>query len=232
MSDDMDIFRDQRSQLPDSVEPELQALRESGFNVEITTQDEWMVEAILRIYGFDTKVQWLNEPETSRRFFPAIHDDELGFRLHQADIAVNKVLCASRRQEAPRDAVDLVNIVNRYSPLGPLVWAVIGKNPNLTPPRAIRDIRSISFGYTNEEIVAVRMDGENFMTREELQGVLESALDEALDYCDEVAPIDYVGCLFIDANEMPIEADADAIANGTAKAMPIRDFGITLITGN
>lgn len=232
LSDDMDIFHDQRNQLPDSVEPELQALRDAGFTVEITTQDELMVEVILRKYEFQTKVQWFDDPEACRRFFPALDDDELGFRLHQADIAVNKLLCASRRQGAPRDAVDLVNIVNRYSPLGPLVWAVTGKNPDLTPPRVIRDLRGIAFGYSNEEIVAVRTEGENPMTREELRGVLESALDEAHDYCNEVAPIEYDGRLFVDANETPIEADDKAIANGTARAMSLKDFGITLTIGN
>lgn len=232
LSDDMDIFHDLRNQLPDSVEPELQALRDAGFTVEITTQDECMVEVILRQYGFETKVQWSDEPETCRRFFPALDDDELGFRLHQADIAVNKVLCASRRQEAPRDAIDLVNIVNRYSPLGPLVWAVTGKEPDLTPPRVIREIRGIAFGYSNEEIVSVRTEDENPITREELRDVLESAFEEAHDYCNEVAPIEYDGCLFIDANEMPIEADEKAIANGTAIAMALKDFGITPTIGN
>ena len=61
-----------------------------------------------------------------RRFFPAQNDPEFGFRLHEADLAVNKVLCAARRNSAARDAVDLVNIVDRYAPLGPLVWAVSG----------------------------------------------------------------------------------------------------------
>jgi len=232
LSDDMDIFDDRRGQLPGCVEPELQALRDAGFSVEITAQDEWVVEAILQIYGHETKVQWLDDPETCRRFFPARHDDELGFRLHRADMAVNKVLCASRRREAPRDAVDLVTIVSRYSPLGPLVWAAVGKTPALSPLRVIQDIRGIVFGYANEEIVAVRTEGENPMTRAELRGVLEPALDDAYDYCEAVAPIEYTGCLFIGDDERPTEADAETIANGKARVMPLRDFGVTLITGD
>lgn len=232
LSDDMDIFHDRRNELPDAVEPELQALQDKGVSVEITTRDERMVEAILRIYGFETKVQWLDEPETCRRFFPALHDEELGYRLHQADVAVNKVLCASRRRQAPRDAVDLANVVTRYAPLGPLVWAAMGKNPDLTPARVIRDIRSIAFGYSNEEVVAVRMEGDGPMTREELRGILGPALDRASDYCDDVAPIDHVGCLFIDANKVPIEADDESIANRTAKAIPVRDFGITKLSSD
>lgn len=230
LSDDMDIFHDLRDRLPNCVEPELQALRDEGFRVEITLKNELMVEAILRFHGDETKIQWFYDPETSKRFFPALADDEFGFRLHQADVAVNKVLCASRRREAPRDAVDLANIATRYAPLGSLVWAAIGKDPDLTPPRLIQEIRGIAFGYSKEEISAVRVEGEQVMTQANLRDVLGPALDQAHDYCIEVAPIDHVECLFVNAKDIPIEADDEAIANGTARAISITDFGITLIT--
>lgn len=232
LSDDMDIFHDNRHQLPHSVEPELEALRQAGFSTEITTDDRWMVEVILRRHGFETKVQWLDEPETSKRFFPALEDDAFGFRLHQADVAVNKVLCASRRRTAPRDAVDLVNITRRYSPLGPLVWAAVGKAPDMAPPEVIRNIRNVVFGYSDEEIQAVRLEDGNTITRIELREILEFALAAAREYCDEMAPIDYVGCLFVDAAEIPIEADDEAIARNSAKAIPVKDFSIAPIIKN
>ena len=231
LSDDMDIFADRRGQLSDSVESELRALRDAGFYVEVTVRDELVVEAILRAYGQETKLQWFDDPETCHRFFPACHDAELGFRLHQADMAVNKVLCASRRKEAPRDAVDLVTIVKRYSPLGPLVWAAGSKTPDLSPLRAIQDIRAVTFGYADEEIRAVRTADENPMTRAEVRAVLELALEEAYDYCEALAPIEFSGCLFVDAGETPVEADDEAVATGRGRALPLRDFGITLMGG-
>jgi len=231
LSDDMDVFHDRRDQLPESVEPELRALREAGFAVEITARDQSIVEAVLRRHGGETKVQWFDDPEASQRFFPAVVDDELGFRLHPADIAVNKVLCASRRA-APRDAVDLVNIVNRYSPLGPLVWAATGKQPELNPPRIIRDIRRIAFGHSEAEVSAVRMEGERPPTWKGLRDVLAQALDAAYDYCEEVAPTEYGGCLFIDAREIPVEADDKAIVAGAAKAVSLKDFGLMPTIGD
>ncbi len=54
LSDDMDIFQDQRHRLPDCVEPELQALRDAGFSVNVTTRDGWMVEAIVQELYSDT----------------------------------------------------------------------------------------------------------------------------------------------------------------------------------
>lgn len=224
LSDDMDIFHDHRERLPDSVERELQAVRDVGFSVEVSASSELMVEAILRLYGDDTKVQWFDDPETSTRFFPAIEDEDLGYQLHQADLAVNKALCASRRNTAPRDAVDLVSIANRYSPLGPLIWASAGKTPSFAPPRIIRDIRSIAFGYSDEEIRAVRMEDDHPITRAELRDSLGDALDRAYEYCVEIAPEEYDGCLFVNSEETPIEADENAISKGDVMVMRLKDF--------
>ncbi|UYN95213.1 MAG: hypothetical protein KIT25_24920 [Enhydrobacter sp.] len=175
LSDDMDIFSD-RASLPNAAMLELKALEDAGFTVRVTTRDEWMVEAIVREYGFETRIQWMHEEETSRRFFPALYDEELGFRLHPADAAVNKVLCAARRHSAARDAVDLVSIVRRYTTLGPLIWALAGKDPKLNPQRAISDIRRIAFGYSDEEIRTVRMGDDPGMNRQEVRDVLDRAL--------------------------------------------------------
>lgn len=224
LSDDMDIFRDSSHRFPKCIAPELQALRDRGFAVDVTTNNEWMVEAILRQYGFETRVQGLNEPETCRRFFPAISDEELGFRLHQADVAVNKLLCASRRRQAPRDAVDLVNIVRRFCPLGPLVWAATAKSEGLSPAQVIRNTREIAFGYADEEIRAVRLAEGEIVTRAELREVLDRALMAARDFCDDLAPSAYTGHLFVNSQETPVEADAQAVASGSVQALPLTDF--------
>lgn len=225
LSDDMDIFVDQRKHLPQGPYAELEALHEAGFAVDVTTRDEWMVEAIVKQYGEETRVQWIDDSESSRRFFPARDDEEFGFRLHQADAAVNKALCAARRERAPRDAVDLVSIVCRYAPLGPLVWALAGKDPNLTPPKAISSIRRIAFGYADEEIRAVRMEEGGTVTRKELRGVLDPALEAAAAYCDDAAPADHLGCLFVDADDKPVEATEITIANRSHRVITINDFG-------
>jgi hypothetical protein len=221
----MDIFGDESGSLPAASKPELEALAKAGFTVHVTTHDEWMVEAIVKEYGFETRIQWMNDTETSRRFFPAIYDEELGFKLHPADAAVNKMLCAARRHSAPRDAVDLVSITARYAPLGPLVWCLAGKDPSLNPQTALTRIRGIVFGYSDEEIRAVRMEGEAGMTRQYMRRVLEPALEEAAAYCDDVAPDDQLGCLFVDANDTPVPASGASLSKGLHRAVGVTDFG-------
>lgn len=89
LSDDMDIFHDRSDRLPDSVAPEFKALRDAGFAVERIVENDLVVEAIIGKDGEDTRIQWFHDEETCRRFFPALEDPEFGFRLHDADAAVN-----------------------------------------------------------------------------------------------------------------------------------------------
>ena len=224
LSDDLDIFLDDRKRLPRSVESELEALRHAGYAVELTSDNDLVVEAILAKDGEETRVQWFDDEETCRRFFPAQDDPEFGFRLHDADLAVNKVLCAARRKSAARDAVDLVNIVERYASLGPLVWAVSGKAPDMAPPATLRAIRANAFGYAEEEIDAVRMEDGSPMEWRYLRQVLDRALEAASDYCARTAPDERPGRLFVDADQRPVEADDAMVASGAATGLSVRVF--------
>ena len=223
ISDDLDLYTESRT-LPQSALDEVEALRRAGFSVDVIVANDSTVEAIVKQYGFDTRLQWMDDPEISKRFFPATDDEELGFRLHEADNAVNKVLCAARRNRAARDAADLVTIVEQYAPLGPLVWAVCGKDERLTPVKVIRDIQKIAFGYADEEFRTLGTDDATSFTRDRVRRVLTRALDEAAAYCDDIAPPDLVGWLFVDAKQVPMEATAEQLDDKTAFAMPLKHF--------
>lgn len=224
LSDDMDIFQDRANLLSSGVHRELEALRAREFAVETLYTSDDTVEAIIRRHGFETRVQWFSDEETCRRFLPAVEHEVFGFALHKSDNAVNKTLCASRRNRAARDAVDLVTLAEGYCSLGPLVWAAAGKDPSRGPLEVIRGIRNIAFGYSDEEIQSVRMDNGVVMTRDHVRKVLGPALDRAVEYCEEVAPIDFQGRLFVDKALIPGEAtDADLQAR-RYEALPLKDF--------
>ena len=79
LSDDMDIFHDDRNRLPRSVERELSALRDDDFAIETVVSDNSTVEVIVRKYGFETRVQWMDDPESCKRFSPSSRTQALGF---------------------------------------------------------------------------------------------------------------------------------------------------------
>ena len=147
-----------------------------------------------------------------------------GFALHKSDNAVNKTLCASRRNRAARDAVDLVILAEGYCPLGPLVWAAAGKDTSQNPLQIIRGIRKNAFGYSDEEIQSVRMDKGAVMTRDQVRKVLGPALDRAAEYCEGVAPIDFQGHLFVDKTLIPGEATEVDLQEKRYEALPLKDF--------
>ena len=98
----------------------------------------------MRVYGTweatvsddssSTVIQWMSD--TRIRFFPLVKDEQWRLRLHQADLAVNKVLAASSRRKA-RDFADITAIAANMCPIGPLVMAASGKPPAYSPQKII-----------------------------------------------------------------------------------------------
>jgi hypothetical protein len=160
--------------------------------------------------------------DTRKRFFPLIADPEFGMRLHDVDLAVNKVLCASSRRQA-RDFVDLVEIA-QGCPLGPLIWAAAAKSP-YGPGRIIEEIRKNARGLGKAELSAVRMASGSEVDPVKILDTLEKELTRAEQYVTTVAPEDKIGMLFVDANEHPIEADERALLDGRANIRQCKEFG-------
>ncbi|MEX1257422.1 MAG: hypothetical protein WEG36_07380 [Gemmatimonadota bacterium] len=77
-----------------------------------------------------TRIDWAHD--SAWRFMPAVRNETSGFRLHEVDLAINKLLALAGRDEA-RDYVDLLEAHERILPLGALIWAAAGKDPGLSP---------------------------------------------------------------------------------------------------
>src|SRR3954469_14950618 len=152
-SDDIDIFHDTDEQVTGAAEADLATLDAAGYKTHTDVIIYGCVDATISDGKSETIIQWF--AETRLRFFPLVKDEEWGARLHQADLAVNKVLAAAGRSKAP-DIADLVAISCNYCPLGPLVLAASGKPPNFSPRRTIDEIRRHALSIPAEEFVAVK----------------------------------------------------------------------------
>jgi hypothetical protein len=199
-SDDIDIFHDSDEEVTDAAKADLALLEDAGYKVKIDFMIYGCVDATISDGTSSTIIQWF--AETKRRFFPLVKDEEWGARLHQADLAVNKVLAASGRSKA-RDIADLVAIGRNYCPLGPLVLAAAGKPPNFSPRRTIDEIRRHTLSIPAEEFAAVKglpADWSAEFIRNEALRLIELA-----DKYIMSAPHDLVGVLALDKNNVPIE---------------------------
>ncbi len=204
-SDDIDIFHDSDEEVVDSANADLALLEAAGYK----THKDFIIYGAVDATVSDgvsssTVIQWFSE--TKRRFFPLVKDQDWGARLHQADLAVNKVLAAAGRSKA-RDIADLVAIGGNYCPLGPLVLAAAGKPPNFSPRRSIAEIRRHALSIPADEFTAIKglpADwSPEFIRNEALR-----LTDSADKYIMTAAP-DLVGILAVNKDGVPIEVSDD-----------------------
>lgn len=199
-SDDIDIFHGSDEEVTEAAKADLATLEAAGYKVHTDFIIYGCVDATISDGASSTVIQWF--AETKRRFFPLVKDEEWGARLHQADLAVNKVLAASGRSKA-RDIADLVAIGRNYCPLGPLVLAAAGKPPNFSPRRTIDEVRRHALSIPAEEFAAVKglpADWTAAFIRDEALRLIELA-DK---YIMSASP-DLLGVLAVNKDEVPVE---------------------------
>ena len=102
-SDDIDIFHDTDEEVSEVAENDIADLEKEGFSVTVDVRAYGTWEATVSDDSSSTVIQWMSD--TRIRFFPLVKDQQWGLRLHQADLAVNKVLAASSRRKARDFAV-------------------------------------------------------------------------------------------------------------------------------
>lgn len=199
-SDDIDIFHDSDEQVAEAAMADLATLDAAGYKTHKDFVVYGCVDATVSDGNAATVIQWF--AETKRRFFPLVKDEEWGARLHQADLAVNKVLAASGRSKA-RDIADLVAIGRHYCPLGPLILAAAGKPPNFSPRRTIDETRRHALSIPAEEFAAVKGLPADW-TAEFIRDETLRLLDQADKYIMSASP-DLLGVLAVDKNQVPVE---------------------------
>lgn len=217
-SDDIDIFQDSDEAVVETADRDIETLRDAGFRVTTDIKIYGLVEATVSADSQSTLIQWLSE--TRWRYFPLVRDQAWGVRLHQADLAVNKVLAASTRTKA-RDFVDIVVIAEQMCPLGPLVMAAAGKPPHLSPQTIVDEIRRRGLSIADEEFTGVAGMPEQWVPSH-IRDILVSALNHADRYI-ATADADVIGRLAIDANETPVEVPEGQLNDTIVVRLPTRE---------
>jgi len=93
VSNDIDIFHDREESVAVAAIADAQALVDAGYTVRWIRQQPAIYSAVIGSAGGETKLEWLADSDF--RFFPAIKDEEFGYVLHIADLAVNKAMAAA-----------------------------------------------------------------------------------------------------------------------------------------
>ncbi|MDE0303422.1 MAG: hypothetical protein OXI87_00850 [Albidovulum sp.] len=172
-----------------------------------------------------TVLQWT--AALAREFYAPVPDRQFGYRLHLADLAVNKALAASGRMRK-RDFADLWMLDRHVMPLWRMACAAPGKETDLNPFSLLEDA---SFNWS----VTVRRDspGDQLMlttevSLEEIGEGLRKAMREARLVLRDVGPECY-GRLQVDESGQPVTIRE--IANGGTWKAPMPGGALPAFAG-
>ena len=206
-SDDIDIFHDTDEAVSAAALKDIADLESAGFRISVEVRTFGLFEATVFDDGSSTTIQWMSE--TRLRFFPLVRDEQWGLRLHQSDLAVNKVLAAASRRKA-RDFADIVAISENMCRLGPLVMAAAGKPPSFSPQKIVEQMRWHAQSIPDEDYAAIKGLPEAW-TPYFIRAAVTRQADLAEDYVAK-APLEVVGILAVNGEGVPVEVTAERLS--------------------
>jgi hypothetical protein len=198
-SNDIDIFHDAMERVGAAAHKDAEALTAAGFTVTWQRQLPSIISADISRRGEGTKLEWV--ADSDYRYFPPVRDDEFGYVLHAADLAVNKLMAAVGRRE-PRDIVDLLTVHEHILPLGAVVWAAVEVAPGFTPEGLVAELRR-NGRYTDSDFRQLATDRP--IDAADVSRRLKAAISEAELFITAM-PSSKAGRLFLE-NGQPVQPE-------------------------
>ncbi len=189
-SRDIDLCHDTETAVAESALVDEAALTAAGYHVTWQLRQPLFQRATITREDGSVKLEWAFD--SAFRFYPVEADAELGWRLHFADAATNKLLALSGRAE-PRDFVDAIYLHETYLSLGTLAWAAAGKDEGLNP-RLILDLADRFARYRQADIDSLHLTTPLSLT--ELKAKWSQAIEHGRHFVEQL-PAEEVGCLYL-----------------------------------
>ena len=151
----------------------------------------------------------------ANEYFAPVPDPLFGYRLHFADLAVNKALAAGSRTKK-RDFVDLLMLDRHVMPLWRMACAVPGKRPDLNPFSLVERMSRNWDLAVRRNAADDRLVLTDELSLEEIGAGLFASLEEARMKLQDAPPESY-GRLEVDGNGHPA-VDRGITSGGKWKA--------------
>ena len=197
-SDDIDVFHDTAEAVAVGADADTEALRKAGYGVTFLRREATFHQADVSLADETIRLDWA--ADSAFRFFPIVKDEALGFRLHDADAATNKVLAAVNRQKV-RDFIDLMQLDRDYISLGIAVWGAAAKDEGYTPNLIMQELRR------NSRINPVTL-GEVTLAQPETAATLKADWLERFAAAEKLIasiPPEPIRCLYLDGAGQPAQ---------------------------
>lgn len=190
-SRDIDLCHDLETAVAESAAADEAALLGAGYAVTWQLRQPMFQRATVTRHDGSVKLEWVYD--SAFRFYPVEPDAELGWRLHFADAATNKLLALSGRAE-PRDFVDAIHLDETYLSLGTLAWAAAGKDEGLNP-LLILDLADRFARYRQTDIDSLHLAAP--LSLPELKAQWSQAIEAGRQLIEKL-PAGEIGCLYLD----------------------------------
>lgn len=202
-SQNLDFFHDVADSIAQSAGQDAATLQQADYEVLWLLRTTTFHRAVVTAGKQQLKIEWAQD--SAFRFFPVQKDERFGYRLHDADAAVNKVLALAGRDEI-RDFVDVLHLHKTYLSLGALAWAACGKDPGFTPEFLLSHAgRHTAYTQTDLDRLSLRLP----LDLRSLKKSWFEALNEARILIPALPP-DEIGCLYLGRNQIPATPDTVA----------------------
>jgi len=188
-SRDFDFFHDLEAKVAETYSGDRELLEQGDYQVDVLISQPGHIRATVGKDAETTQIDWARD--SAWRFLPIVKVDLGGFVLHEVDLATNKLLALAGRDEA-RDFVDILYVMDRILPLGPLIWAAVAKDPGYSPHSLLEQVRKRG-KYRSEEL-----DRLDLVAPLDLQAAKQTwiaALSQAEAFVDSRPPNE-AGCLY------------------------------------
>ena len=208
VSQDLDFFHDIEDSVVRSAQADAATLLEAGYEFVWLLRAPTFHRAVVTVGAEQLKIEWAHD--SALRFFPVQTDERCGYRLHDADAAVNKALALAGRSEV-RDFVDVLHLHETYLSLGAMAWAACGKDSGYTP--------DFLLDHANRHIAYTQADLDRLHLRTPLDlRTLKQRWLAAMARAQELVaalPPEEIGCLYLDSR-CPVTPDP---ASGAFRAV-------------
>ena len=192
-SDDIDFFHDADLAVTEAFQSDRAILISAGYSFETQISQPSFYRATVGKTSEQLKLEWVRD--TAFRYFPVVDDEDLGYRLHDMDLAINKCLALANRSVV-RDALDIIELNRNVLSLGAIVSAACGKDPGFTPDLMLEMMqRHMTFSPDQLAAESLTRPVDPIKLKKDLLGLLEQTRKSLRKIAAK-----NIGCLFTDKN--------------------------------
>jgi hypothetical protein len=194
------FFHDVAESVFHSAESDSVLLAQNGFDVQWLMRQPFLHRVNIGRGQDKLKLEWCFD--SAFRFFPIQPDPDLGYCLHAADLATNKLLAMAGRSEI-RDLIDILFLHETYLDLGAICWAACGKDPGYNP------ISLLETAKRHTRFHASDLAEENLAKPISLVELKDKWLQGAAKAEEMILrlPATEVGCLYLKPDFVPVTPD-------------------------